>query len=276
MTLPNAGGKIPIIEHGYFDGVDAAIMVHPMSEDRITGSSMTAYGLELEFHGKAAHAALTPDQGINALDAVIQTFVGIALLRQQIRSEARIHGVITNGGSTPNVIPPYAACRLRIRSFDPVYAAELKHRVVACAEGAAAATGARLEWHEYVKPYLSSIPNNVVGQALRANMEALGRILEEEGFPDVPGSTDFGNVSQVVPAMAANFAICGKEAGWHSKEVAAATKTERGHSALIDSAKTLAMTALDLLGNPDLIAEAKREHEEAMAPVREGLAKLVR
>ena len=105
-------------------------------------------------------------------------------------------------------------------------------------------------------------------------MEALGHTLKEEGYPDVPGSTDFGNVSQVVPAMAANFAICGKEAGWHSKEVAAATRTQQGHRALRYLAKTLAMTALDLLGNPDLIAQAKREHEEAMAPVREGLAKL--
>ena len=157
-AVPNAGGKIPIIEHGYFDGVDAAIMVHPMSEDRITGSSMTAYGLELEFHGKAAHAALLPDQGINALDAVIQTFVGIALLRQQIRSEARIHGVITNGAARRMSFPPYAACRFRIRSFDPVYAAELKQRVIACAEGAATATGARLEWHEYMKPYLKLDP----------------------------------------------------------------------------------------------------------------------
>lgn len=275
-AVPNAGGKIPIIEHGFLDGVDAAIMVHPMSEDRITGSSMTAYGLEIEFHGKAAHAALTPHEGINALDAVVQLFVSIGLLRQQIRSEARIHGIITHGGSAPNVIPAYAACRMRIRSFDPVYAAELKERVVACAEGAALATGARLEWHEYVKPYLSSVTNIVVGNTLRANMEALGRVLKEEGFPDVSGSTDFGNVSQVVPAMAANLAICGAEAGWHSREVAMATKTECGHQALIDSAKTLAMTALDLLGNPDLVSEAKREHETAMTPIREGLAKLAR
>ncbi len=249
-------------------------MVHPLYEDHISGTTMTAYGLEIEFHGKASHAAAYPEKGINALDAVIQTFVSIGLLRQQIRSEARIHGVITNGGGAPNVIPPYAACRVRVRSFDPVYAAQLKRRVIACAEGAAIATGARLEWHEYMKPYLSSIPNSVLGKTLRANLEAIGRDVKD--LEDATGaSTDFGNVSQAIPAATAMIGICDEDAGWHSPEVAASTKTERGHQSLIAGAKALAMTALDLLSNPDLLAEARREHEEAMKPVREGLAKII-
>ncbi len=272
-AVPNAGGKITILKHGYFDGVDAAIMVHPLYEDHISGTTMTAYGLELEFHGKASHAAAYPEKGINALDAVIQTFVSIGLLRQQIRSEARIHGVITHGGGAPNVIPPYAACRFRVRSFDPVYAAQLKRRVIACAEGAAIATGARLEWHEYMKPYLSSIPNSVLGRTLRVNLEAIGRDVKDLEDP-TGASTDFGNVSQAIPAATAMIGICDEDAGWHSPEVAASTKTERGHQSLIAAAKTLAMTALDLLNNPDLLTEAKREHEEAMKPVREGLARI--
>jgi len=271
-AVANAGGKIPILEQGYFNSVDAAIMMHPLFEDRVAGSSMTAYGVEFEFHGKAAHAAFDPEHGINALDAVIQTFVNIGMLRQQIRSEARIHGVVTHGGGAPNVIPPYAACRFRIRSFDPVYAAELKQRVIACAEGAATATGARLEWHEDTRPYLSMLGNDTVGRVLRANMQALGREVAAE--PDASAaSTDFGNVSQAVPASTAFFAICDQDTGWHSKEVAASTKTSRGHRSLVTAAKTLAMSALDLLYNPELIAQAKREHEESMKPIREGLAK---
>ncbi|HEX9987449.1 MAG TPA: M20 family metallopeptidase [Chloroflexia bacterium] len=264
-AVPNAGGKIVILEHGYFDDVDAAIMVHPFTYDHIAPSTMTAYGIDFEFHGKAAHAAFDPEHGINALDAVIQTFVNIGLLRQQVRSEARIHGVITHGGDAPNIIPSYAACRVRVRSSDLGYAQELKRRVIACAEGAATATGAKLEWHEYVKPYLSYLPNNVLGGVLRANMEAIGRTV---GYAEeVSASTDFGNISQVIPTAYAQFGICGEDVGWHSREVAAATKTERGHDALIAAAKTLAMSTLDLLSDPDLIAKSKQEHRAAVGSI---------
>jgi metal-dependent amidase/aminoacylase/carboxypeptidase family protein len=255
--------------------VDAAIMIHPMTEDYIAlKPSMVAYGIDFIFHGRAAHAASNPHTGINALDAVIQTFNNIGMLRQQIRSEARIHGVVTSGGGAPNVIPPYAACRFRIRSYDPVYAAELKQRVIACAQGAATATGTRLEWHEYIKPYQSYVPNEALGAVMRANMEEIGRDVKDGPSRDGGGSTDFGNVSHVIPAVYAYLGICGEEAGWHSKEVAAATKTERGHDSLVAGAKTMAMTAIDLLTNPDALASAKAEHAATMRPIREGLAKI--
>jgi len=274
-AVANAGGKIPVLEHGYFDGVDAAIMIHPMTEDYIAlKPSMVAYGIDFMFHGRAAHAASNPHTGINALDAVIQTFNNVGMLRQQVRSEARIHGVVTSGGGAPNVIPPYAACRFRIRSYDPVYAAELRRRVVACAEGAATATGARLEWQEYIKPYQSYVPNHALGALMRENMEAIGRDVQDGPAREGGGSTDFGNVSHAIPSVYAYIGICGDEAGWHSREVAEATRTERGHDSLIAGAKTMAMTAIDLLTNPAAIASAKREHTAAMAPIREGLAKV--
>ncbi len=274
-AVPNAGGKIPVLEHGYFDGVDAAIMIHPMTEDYIAlKPSMVAYGIDFMFHGRAAHAASNPHTGINALDAVIQTFNNVGMLRQQVRSEARIHGVVTSGGGAPNVIPPYAACRFRIRSYDPVYAAELKRRVVACAEGAATATGARLEWKEYIKPYQSYVPNHALGALMRENMEAIGRDVQDGPAREGGGSTDFGNVSHSVPSVYAYIGICGEEAGWHSRAVAEATRTERGHDSLIAGAKTMAMTAIDLLTNPDAIVAAKKEHATAMGPIREGLAKV--
>jgi amidohydrolase len=258
----NMGAKIEMVEHGYFVGVDAAMMIHPMTRDLIAPKHLADYGIEFEFHGKAAHAAFDPDQGINALDAVIQTFVNVGLLRQQVRSEARIHGVITQGGGAPNVIPMYAACRFDVRAFDLGYTQELTRRVIACAEGAAKATGAKLEWHEYTKPYLSYIPNSVLGEVVRANMDILGRT---PGYAEeVYASTDFANVSQSVPTVYAFFAICGEEVSWHSREVAAATKSERGHATLIAAAKTLAMSTLDLLGTPELIAKAKQEHKKAV------------
>ena len=117
--------------------------------------------------------------------------------------------MITHGGGSPNVIPPYAASRFLIRSFDLGYAQELKRRVIACAEGAAIATGAKVEWHEYQKPHLSYLPNNMLGEVVRANMEALGRTVGDA--EEVYGSTDFGNVSRVIPTTYALFGICGEE-----------------------------------------------------------------
>jgi amidohydrolase len=264
-AVPNAGGKIPILDHGHFDDVDAAIMIHPMTEDVVSlSSSLVAHGLDFAFHGRPAHAAANPHEGINALDAVIVMFNSVGLLRQQVRSDARIHGVITYGGGAPNVIPPLATCRFRVRGADPAYCEELVERVVACAEAGALATGARLEWHEYIRPYYNMVPNHALGAVLRQNLEALGRDVREERARDGSGSTDFGNVSHKVPAVYAYLGICGAEAGWHSKEVATATKTERGHAAIIAGAKSLAMTAIDVLVDDALREEAKREHAEAM------------
>ncbi|MEN9936193.1 MAG: Thermostable carboxypeptidase 1 [Chloroflexota bacterium] len=273
-AVPNAGGKVPILDHGHFDGVDAAIMIHPLTEDSIADrSSLVAYGLEFEFHGRAAHAAANPHEGINALDAMIVMFNSVGLLRQQVRSDARIHGVITYGGGAPNVIPPFTSCRFRVRAADAVYAKQLVERVIACAEAGAKATGARMEWREYAHPYLNMVPSAPVGEAMRANLEALGRPVVPRD-DDGAGSTDFGNVSHRVPAAYAYLGICGPEAGWHTREVAAATKTQRGHDAIVAGAKLLAMTAIDILTDEALRSAAHREHAAAMQPIHEGLAKL--
>ncbi|MBX6342054.1 MAG: amidohydrolase, partial [Thermomicrobiaceae bacterium] len=265
-AVPGAGGKIPLLERGYFDDVDAAIMIHPLTENRIgTTSSLVAYGLEFEFFGKPAHAAAAPYEGINALDAVIQTFNGVSALRQHVRPDVRIHGVITHGGGAPNVIPPYAAARFRVRAARPADAWDAVRKVVRCAEAGALAAGARLEWREYVKPYLNMIPNRAIGEAFAANLRALGVTLSEGEERDGAGSTDFGNVSHKVPAVEAYLRICGPECGWHSKEVAAATVSPEGHRAIVVGAKGLAMTAIDLLTEPDLLARARDEHAAALA-----------
>lgn len=264
--VPNAGGKIPVLDHGHFAGVDAAIMIHPMTEDAISlNSSLVAHGLEFEFHGRAAHAAANPQEGRNALDAMLIFFNSVGLLRQQVRSDARIHGVITYGGGAPNVIPPYTSCRFRVRGTEADYCEELVRRIVACAEAGAMAAGCTVEWREYLRPYLNMIPSHTLGASFRENLEALGRDVMDERPNGGSGSTDFGNVSQIVPAVTANLGICGPEAGWHSKEVAAATKTERGHAAILAGAKSMAMTAIDLLVNPELRAQAKEEHARATA-----------
>jgi amidohydrolase len=265
-AVPNAGGKIPILDHGYFDGLDAAIMIHPLTEDAISSeTSLVAHGLDFSFHGQSAHAAVNPHEGVNALDALIVMFGSVGLLRQQVRSDARIHGIITHGGTAPNVIPSYTACRFRVRAADPAYASDLVQRVVACAEAGARATGARMEWREYMPPYLNMVPNASLGAVFKSNLEALGRTVKERKGRDGAGSTDFGNVSHRIPAACAYLAICGHEAGWHTREVAAATRTARGHAAIVDGAKSIAMTALDVLFDAALRKQAHQEHREALA-----------
>ncbi len=264
-AVANAGGKIYLIEAGYFDDVDAAIMIHPMNENRIgTGSSLVARGLEFQFFGKPAHAAAAPHEGVNALDAVIQTFNGVSALRQQLRPSVRVHGVITNGGGAPNVIPPFTAARFRVRATTPDEAEQVMHKVVRCAEAGALASGARLEWREYIKPYLNMIPNRTVGQAFGENLKLLGIDVQESPSAEGAGSTDFGNVSHRVPAVEAYLRICGPEAGWHSTEVALATKTDEGHAAIINGASGLAMTAIDLLTSASLLEEARAEFATSM------------
>ncbi|HET9015105.1 MAG TPA: M20 family metallopeptidase [Thermomicrobiaceae bacterium] len=274
-AVPGAGGKIYLLDAGYFDDVDAAIMVHPMTENRIgTASSLVAYGLDFEFFGRAAHAAAAPHEGVNALDAVIQTFNGVGALRQQVKPDVRIHGVITHGGGAPNVIPPYAAARFRVRAADPADAEDVVGRVVRCAEAGALATGARLEWKHYIRPYLNMLPNRAIGGAFARNLRALGLHVADDEEAGGSGSTDFGNVSHRVPAVEAYLRICGPEAGWHSRAVAEATVTAAGHDAIVAGAKGLAMTALDLLGDGRLLEAARREH--AAVATTSGAAGLVR
>jgi amidohydrolase len=264
-AVPNAGGKIYLIEAGYFDDVDAAIMIHPMNENRVgSGSSLVARGIEFEFFGKPAHAAAAPHEGVNALDAVIQTFNGVSALRQQLRSSVRVHGVITNGGGAPNVIPPYTSARFRVRATTPDEAEQVMQKVVRCAEAGALAAGARFEWREYIKPYLNMIPNQTIGAAFGENLHALGLDVQESPHADGAGSTDFGNVSHLVPSIEAYIKICGPEAGWHSTDVARATVTDTGHAAIINGAAGLAMTAIDLLTSASLLKSARSELETSL------------
>src|ERR671939_1237518 len=199
-AAPNAGGKVHMVKAGVFDEVDAAIMFHPATETAITPDrSLAARGFEFFFHGRAAHAAGAPEEGINALDAVVLFYNAISVLRQQLRSDARIHGIILSGGAAANIIPDYAAIRYRTRADDSEYLAQVVERVIACAEGAARATGCRLEWNEYMPPYENTVPNAVLMKLMKRNLEALGLEVSTARKRQGRGSTDFGNVTRRVP-----------------------------------------------------------------------------
>lgn len=224
------GGKVLMLQRGAFAGVDVAMMFHPAGYTLTARPSLASCRLKLKFGGKAAHAAAAPFEGINALDALIQTFVSIGLLRQQLRDDARVHGIITYGGAAPNIIPDRAEATFSVRAADRAYAEEALHRVIACAQAGAQATGATLEY-ETKKGYDAINPN-------RPLADAFGRHLEELGWPlDVPpkkpkmGSTDMGDVSQVIPAIHPYLTI-GRDIAGHTIEFREAALTPKGFEAI--------------------------------------------
>ena len=262
-AAPNSGGKVHMVNAGVFDDVDASIMFHPGTEDAITPDrSLAARGFEFYFHGKAAHAAGMPEEGINALDAIVQMYNAVSMLRQQVRSDVRIHGIILAGGAAANIIPDYTAIRYRTRADDSDYLETVVRKVVACAEGAATATGCRLEWQEYMPAYENVVNNRAIGEAFRANLQALDLAVLDRRPAQNYGSTDFGNVSRRIPSVEAHVAIAEPGTPGHSLAFAEAALSERGRAGLLVSAKGLAMTAIDLLADPALLERARAELQE--------------
>jgi amidohydrolase len=258
-------GKVRLIKAGLFDEVDAALSIHPSWHNSVGERSLAMYDFAIVFKGKAAHAAVAPHEGINALDAVVLTFNGISALRQHLKTSARIHGVVTEGGIAPNIIPDHASARFYVRSEERVYLKEIVRRVKDCARGAALATGAKVDFAEkgiYIdEGFLENmIPNPILDEALKQNMIALGLEMKAPGPP--AGSTDVGNVSHRVPSAVAHIAIGPEELAPHTREFATAAGSDAGHKGLIAGAKVLAMTTIDLLTDLELMQKAKKEFSE--------------
>ncbi len=258
------GGKILLAQAGAFDDVDAAFMLHPSRSDMVRRSSLASSRIELVFHGKASHAAGAPDLGINALEAVIQTFVGVNARRLQMRADARVHGIITHGGDAVNIIPARAAARFSVRARDRAYQRRLVTMLRQAAEAGATATGARLEWAE-TRGYDNTVPNPTIADVMARNMTALGRPVVEPAPNERMGSTDMGDISQILPAIHAYFAIVPESIANHTVEFAVAAASPAGDAAVVDGAATLAMTAADLLAEPALLARAKAEFARQLA-----------
>ena len=254
------GGKVKLLKAGVFKGVDAAIMIHGW--DRWIGHQdlLGIARVGFEFAGKAAHASADPWEGVNALDAVIQTFNNVSMLRQQIRPDARIHGIVTNGGAAPNIIPEAAACLFYVRAAQLDYMWALHKRVVACAEGAAKAAGCTLKVVEYENAYEPMKRNATLLDLFRANMQALG-VAESPEIKDRLGSSDVGNVSQVMPTIQPLVKIAPDGTPIHSRAFEAAAVTPLAREGLKGAAKVMAMTTYDLLADPSLVKKARAEFE---------------
>ena len=253
------GGKAIMVEQGAFDNIDLAMMVHPGVLDAATTQALACVGLEVEFSGKAAHAAANPEAGINALEAMLQSFTAINSLRQHIKSKARIHGIITNGGEAANIVPAHSAGTFIVRAEDDTYLDKLKEKVLNCFIGAATASGASLEYHWGKVRYAPLRNNLTLARLFRQNMLSLGRKMRLSDPSKAFGSTDMGNVSQIVPTIHPSVAIAPKEVVVHSPEFASAAASEAGIQGMLDGTKALAMTVVDLVANPEIIIKVKRE-----------------
>ncbi|GAI71936.1 unnamed protein product [marine sediment metagenome] len=257
------GGKIIMADRGVFNNVDMAMMVHPGVYNVATARALANQSLEVEFFGKAAHAAARPEAGINALEAMLNSFAAINSLRQHIKDKARIHGIITDGGEAVNIVPAHSAGSFLVRAADNTYLDELKERVLNCFIGAATASGARLEYRWGKTRYAPMRNNLTLARLFRQNMQSLGRRMQLFNPSSAFGSTDMGNVSQLVPGIHPIVAIAPKDVLGHSPQFAEAAASEAGIRGLVDAAKALAMTAVDLVANPEIAVKVKEEFKQS-------------
>ena len=243
------GGKGVLVEAGVFRDVDGAMMIHGFDRTLLHQDLLGVVRVTFEWSGKAAHASVDPWEGVNALDACVQTFNAVSMLRQQMRPDCRIHGVVAEGGAAANIIPERAVADFNVRgpSLEAMWA--LYRRVVACAEAAATATGTRLTVTQHRDVYEPLKRNQTLLGVFAENLGAAG-LREGPPAPDRLASSDIGNVSQVTPTIHAWIAIAPLGTAIHTREFAAAAAAPGARAGLLAGAKLLALGALDLLADP--------------------------
>ena len=253
------GGKVYMVRKGAFKNVDAVMMVHPAGLNTAATKFLACQTLEVEFFGKPAHAAARPEVGINALEAMLMSYAAINSLRQHIKDTARIHGIITDGGEAANIVPAHTAGHFIVRAAEDSYLDELKERVLNCFMGAATATGAKLKYKWGEARYAPLHNNFTLARMFRKNLQSLGRRVHLVDPRIGIGSSDIGNVSRVVPSIHPLIAIASARAVTHSPQFAKTAASEAGMRGLIDAAKALAMTVVDLVAEPAMLVKAKKE-----------------
>jgi len=259
-----AGSKSLLTKAGVFNDIDAVLMTHGAPRYSVGGQALAVRDLIMAFGGRTAHAAASPEKGINALDAAVLTYVAVNTLRQQVRRDANvvIHGIIAEGGKASNVIPDRALLKYGVRSSDTKYVHDLIEKMKNCARGAAVATGATVTFSSNM-PMYEGIKHNVALEDLVAgNLRELGVKIQDpaETRRQMPrASTDFGNVTQVVPAVSLSMKICGPNIAGHSIQFRDATKTSQGRKGLLTATKAMAMTAVELMADRALLNRIREE-----------------
>ncbi len=243
-TVSQAGGKVHLAEAGAFADIDSAMMFHFGDCNVLTTPLLARESLVLSFHGRAAHAAGSPESGLNALDAAVLFFNAVNALRQHLTADVRVHGIISHGGESPNTIPDFTEVKLNVRAETLASLTTVVERVRDCARGAALATGTRVEFAQWAKTYADFIPDRRILDLLGQNLTALGVEWEEAGTARF--SSDIGTVSHLIPCAHPYLAIVPRGVPGHSEAFCRAAASPEGHRAMLLAAKALALAALDI------------------------------
>ena len=252
------GVKGVLADKGAFDDVTVAMMTHPNAVSEESGSSLALNAIRFEYFGKAAHAAAAPEKGINALDGIILLYNGINALRQHLKSDVRIHGILSNGGSVPNIVPDYAEAKFYFRAKEKEYLETAVARAKECAEGAAKMTGTAVKISNFERSYDNLKTNKTLSDLFTANLRELGETKINPPSDGV-GSIDLGNVSQVVPSIHPWIGVGDPSLIIHSREFADHTMTEAGRTTLYRGACALARTGYDVITSRENQEKIKME-----------------
>ncbi len=265
------GGKVLLAQRGALDGVDAAMMVHPAAGDLSRMDVIAVQELFVTYKGEAAHAAAFPHRGRNALDAAVLGYVNVAALRQHIRPNERIHGVFTEAGDKPNIVPARTRAQWMVRSGRIATLGPLTERVVACLRAGAEAAGCEIEIETPYPTYADMLDNAPMVELYRANAASLGRtVVDPDPNRAVVGSTDMGNVSYLVPSIHPIIRAAPDGVPIHTPEFASCAVSEQGDQAVIDGALAMAWTVADLWAADGALDAARAEFEATVARVGEG------
>jgi len=259
-----SGAKVTYVENHEFDNIDIALMAHPGSTYTKSGTSLALEPVQFEFFGKTAHAAAAPEKGINALDAAIQTFNSVNALREHMRSDSRVHGVILDGGKAANVVPDYSKSQFYVRSTSKSYNMELLEKVKNCARGAALATGTELKITKFEFSYDNMVTNETLSNVFTKVIYEVAGIKMSEPSKNT-GSIDAGQVSQVCPTIHPYFDISNDvNVIAHTREMASCTLTDYAKEQMKNTIAALVLTAAEVIKNPKLYEEIKHEFDNAV------------
>jgi amidohydrolase len=243
--------------------------VHPAGADLRSMDAIAIHRCAVTFRGESAHAAAAPERGRNALDAAVLAYVNVAALRQHIGPAERVHGVFTDGGDKPNIVPARAAMEWYVRSPTVASLQVLKERFAACVRAGADAAGCEVELDWLEPPYADMVVNDPMVERYGANAATLGRqVLDPVAVGGVVGSTDMGNVSYEVPSIHPMIQAADDGVAIHTEAFARFACGPRGDAAVLDGAKAMAWTIADLWLTPGLIDEVRTDHRRRLEQAR--------
>ncbi|KAM9782486.1 peptidase M20 domain-containing protein 2-like [Neosynchiropus ocellatus] len=260
----DGGGKIDLLKEGVFDDMDVVFMAHPLHADAPYLPLVAEHDVSIKYHGKESHASGYPWNGVNALDAAVLCYNNLSVLRQQMKPDWRLHGIIKHGGLKPNIIPAYTELEYYLRTPSRSELATLKTKAGACFQAAATATGCEVEVQFAKNMFDNILRNRTLETLYEMNGKSLGIdfTTDEELLSHASGSSDFGNVTFAVPGIHPYFYI-GSDALVHTAEYTPVAGDVKAQFYTLRTAKALAMTALDVLMCPELLQKVKREFTEA-------------